>query len=147
MYFLESSKNNSSNRSFYEEEGGIYFLACYVTFNVYLGQLLKNTACTIVKTRIFLKYRAELEFIMKTLMSDQNIYFFCNLQESLTRYVSISLVGNPNLENAQDNKRKKIIELCNQVAEFDPEFILKVRINYTAVRGPENLIKVRQKNS
>ena len=54
MYFLESSKNNSSNRSFYEE-GGIYFMACYVTFNVYLGQLLKNTACTIVKTRIFLK--------------------------------------------------------------------------------------------
>ena len=50
------------------------------------------------------------------------------LQESLTRFVSISLVGNPNLENPNDERRKKIIELCRKVAEFDPEFILKVSL-------------------
>ena len=44
----------------------------------------------------------------------------------MTRFVSISLVGNPNLENPNDERRKKIIELCRKVAEFDPEFILKV---------------------
>ena len=57
-----------------------------------------------------------------------HFHIFFHLQESLTRYVSISLVGNPNLENPLDNKRKKIIEHCKKVAEFDPEFILKVRI-------------------
>ena len=40
--------------------------------------------------------------------------------------MSISLVGNPNLENSQDPKRRKIIELCLKVSCFDPEFILKV---------------------
>ena len=40
--------------------------------------------------------------------------------------MSISLVGNPNLENSQDPKRRKIIELCQKVSCFDPEFILKV---------------------
>ena len=44
----------------------------------------------------------------------------------MTRYISISLVGNPNLENPNDERRKKIIEFCRKVAEFDPEFILKV---------------------
>ena len=44
----------------------------------------------------------------------------------MTRFVSISLVGNPNLENPNDERRKKIIEFCQKVAEFDPEFVLKV---------------------
>lgn len=35
-------------------------------------------------------------------------------------------MGNPNLESPQDVKRLQILELCEQVAAFDPEFILKV---------------------
>ena len=52
--------------------------------------------------------------------------FFSLLQERLTRLVSISLVGNPNLEDPNNVKRKEIIELCQQVSSFDPEFICKV---------------------
>ena len=52
--------------------------------------------------------------------------FFSLLQERLTRLVSISLVGNPNLEDPKNVKRKEIIELCQQVSSFDPEFICKV---------------------
>ena len=51
---------------------------------------------------------------------------FSLLQERLTRLVSISLVGNPNLEDPNNGKRKEIIELCQQVSSFDPEFICKV---------------------
>lgn len=36
-------------------------------------------------------------------------------------------MGNPNLESPQDVKRLQIVELCEQVAAFDPEFILKVK--------------------
>ena len=45
----------------------------------------------------------------------------------MTRYVTVSLAGNPNLEDAKDPKRQIIIELCEKVSEFDPEFVLKVR--------------------
>ena len=48
------------------------------------------------------------------------------LKETLTRYITVSLVGNPNLEKPGDAKRIKILELCEKVAEFDPEFILKL---------------------
>ena len=48
------------------------------------------------------------------------------LKESLTRYITVSLVGNPNLEKPGDAKRIKILEYCGKVAEFDPEFILKL---------------------
>ena len=47
-------------------------------------------------------------------------------QETLTRFVTVSLVGNPNLEKPTDVKRIRILELCEKVAAFDPEFILKV---------------------
>ena len=50
----------------------------------------------------------------------------CMLKETLTRYITVSLVGNPNLEKPGDAKRIKILELCEKVAEFDPEFILKL---------------------
>jgi len=48
------------------------------------------------------------------------------VKERLTRLVSISLVGNPNLEDPNNGTRREMIELCQQVSEFDPEFICKV---------------------
>merc|ERR1712008_667467 len=48
------------------------------------------------------------------------------LKETLTRFVTVSLVGNPNLEKPTDVKRIRILELCEKVAAFDPEFILKL---------------------
>ena len=56
-----------------------------------------------------------------------NIFQSCFFQERLTRLVSISLVGNPNVEKPENPKRKEIISLCQQVSAFDPEFICKVR--------------------
>ena len=58
-------------------------------------------------------------------------------QEKLVRFVTLSLVGNPNLENPDDLKRQHIIELCEKVAAFDPEFILKVRPYSLATEGWE----------
>ena len=37
----------------------------------------------------------------------------------------MSLVGNPNLEKPGDAKRMRILELCEKVVAFDPEFVLK----------------------
>lgn len=40
--------------------------------------------------------------------------------------ISLSLIGNPNLEDPKEPKRKRILEMCEKVASFDPQFILKV---------------------
>ena len=39
---------------------------------------------------------------------------------------AVSLVGNPKLENPDDETRKSILESAETVAEKDPEFVLKV---------------------
>lgn len=43
------------------------------------------------------------------------------------RIVSVSLVGNPNLSNPEDETRKVLLEKAEAVAKYDGEFVLKVR--------------------
>ncbi len=54
-----------------------------------------------------------------------NLYFF---QEKLTRSVSTSLVGKPDLEDPTNETRAKIVDLCLKVVEHEPEFVLKVGV-------------------
>ena len=68
------------------------------------------------------------------------MWVFPLLQERLTRLVSISLVGNPNLEDPNNSKRKEIIDLCKEVSTFDPEFICKVLFDIYFFPKPSCLI-------
>ena len=69
-----------------------------------------------------------------------DMWVFSLLQERLTRLVSISLVGNPNLEDPNNGKRKEIIDLCKEVSTFDPEFICKVLFDIYFFPKPSCLI-------
>jgi len=40
---------------------------------------------------------------------------------------AVSLVGNPKLENPEDQTRQLLLQAAETVAQKDPEFILKVR--------------------
>jgi len=48
------------------------------------------------------------------------------LQERLLFEAAVSLVGNPKLEDEEDETRRSIVEAAEAVAQHDPEFVVKV---------------------
>ena len=55
-----------------------------------------------------------------------NSLYFLLLQIKLIKEISVSLLDNPNLMDAQNETRVKILKCSIEVANTDPEFILKV---------------------
>ena len=51
---------------------------------------------------------------------------------------AVSLVGNPKLENPEDQTRKYILESAEAVAEKDPEFVLKVNTTSSQILSLNN---------
>ena len=73
---------------------------------------------------------SKLQFILSMCKGSKNYrsnsLYFLLLQIKLIKEISVSLLDNPNLMDAQNETRVKILKCSIEVANTDPEFILKV---------------------